>query len=43
MADDNADMRQYLVRLLEERYEVKAVPNGKAALEAVRQRTRTWC
>jgi PAS domain S-box-containing protein len=39
IADDNADMRQYLVRLMEERYEVKAVPDGEAALEAVRQRT----
>ena len=39
IADDNADMRQYLVRLLAERYNVKAVPNGKAALEAVAERT----
>jgi PAS domain S-box-containing protein len=39
IADDNADMRQYLVRLLAERYSVKAVPNGKAALEAVAERT----
>jgi PAS domain S-box-containing protein len=38
VADDNADMRQYLVRLLSERYEVKAVPDGEAALAAVRER-----
>lgn len=36
IADDNADMRQYLSRLLAERYEVVAVPDGKAALESVR-------
>ena len=29
IADDNADMRQYLVRLLAERYDVQAVPDGK--------------
>ncbi len=39
VADDNTDMRQYLVRLLAERYEVKAVPDGKAALAAVRERS----
>jgi PAS domain S-box-containing protein len=38
VADDNSDMRQYLVRLLGERYEVQAVPDGSAALEAVRER-----
>ncbi len=39
VADDNADMRQYLVRLLSERYRIEAVPDGKAALEAVQERT----
>ncbi len=39
VADDNADMRQYLVRLLGERYEVQAVSDGEAALAAIRQRT----
>ena len=38
VADDNADMRQYLVRLLAERYEVQAVPDGQAALSLVRER-----
>src|ERR1700722_20307492 len=38
VADDNADMRQYLVRLLSERYDVRAVPDGQAALAAVRER-----
>ena len=37
VADDNADMRQYLVRLLSERYEVEAVPDGEAALVSARQ------
>ena len=38
IADDNSDMRQYLVRLLAERYEVLAVADGQAALESVKQR-----
>jgi PAS domain S-box-containing protein len=38
VADDNADMRLYLARLLSEHFEVAAVSNGKAALEAVRRR-----
>ncbi|HEY7154798.1 MAG TPA: ATP-binding protein, partial [Gemmataceae bacterium] len=38
VADDNADMRQYLVHLLAERYRVEAVPDGEAALEAARER-----
>ncbi|WP_394824497.1 ATP-binding protein [Pendulispora albinea] len=37
VADDNADMRDYLVRLLRERWEVQAVSDGQAALEAIRQ------
>jgi PAS domain S-box-containing protein len=37
IADDNADMRLYLTRLLAERFEVEAVANGRAALEAIRQ------
>lgn len=39
VADDNADMRQYVVRLLADRYRVVAVPDGEAALMAVRQQT----
>jgi PAS domain S-box-containing protein len=35
-ADDNADMREYVRRLLSTRYDVEAVPNGVAALAAVR-------
>ncbi len=43
VADDNADMRQYLVRLLAERYEVQAVPDGQLALASVRERAPgTW-
>jgi PAS domain S-box-containing protein len=38
LADDNADMREYLTRLLGERYEVHAVADGRQALEAARQR-----
>jgi DNA-binding NtrC family response regulator/signal transduction histidine kinase len=37
LADDNTDMREYLGRLLEERYEVHAVADGQKALEAARQ------
>ncbi|HEY7410014.1 MAG TPA: ATP-binding protein [Vicinamibacteria bacterium] len=36
-ADDNADMRAYVRRLLADRYEVAAFPDGRAALEAARQ------
>jgi PAS domain S-box-containing protein len=39
VADDNADMRQYIARLLGERYQVDAVADGAAALEAVHRRT----
>ena len=38
VADDNADMRAYLARLLRLSGEVLAVPDGQAALEAVRTR-----
>lgn len=36
-ADDNADMRQYVARLLSERFDVEAVGDGVAALEAIRR------
>ena len=36
VADDNADMRHYLARLLAERYRVQSVPDGQAALAAAR-------
>ncbi len=32
IADDNADMRHYIIRLLSEHYLVEAVPDGEAAL-----------
>lgn len=35
VADDNADMRQYIVRLLAEQFRVEAVPDGEAALTTV--------
>jgi PAS domain S-box-containing protein len=38
LADDNADMRDYLARLLRERWEVEAVSDGDAALAAIRSR-----
>jgi PAS domain S-box-containing protein len=38
LADDNADMRDYIHRLLGGQYEVEAVADGRAAREAVRQR-----
>jgi PAS domain S-box-containing protein len=37
LADDNADMRDYVRRLLSQQYEVEAVSDGVAALSAVRQ------
>src|SRR6202008_4644421 len=38
MADDNADLRDYVSRLLRGEYRVEAVANGQAALEAARAR-----
>jgi PAS domain S-box-containing protein len=38
LADDNADMREYIRRLLEDRYEVVQVTNGARALEMARAR-----
>jgi PAS domain S-box-containing protein len=37
LADDNADMRDYVMRLLSPHYKVEAVPDGIAALTAIRQ------
>ena len=36
VADDNADMRKYLRRLLDGRYEVHTVSDGRQALETTR-------
>ncbi len=38
VADDNADMREYIVRLLGERWNVEAVGDGRAALESIHRR-----
>jgi PAS domain S-box-containing protein len=38
LADDNADMRDYVRRLLAQQYEVKAVSDGLAVLDAVSDR-----
>ena len=38
LADDNADMRDYVRRLLSERYEVETAADGEAALSAARAR-----
>jgi PAS domain S-box-containing protein len=38
LADDNADMREYVARLLSDGYDVEAVANGRAALNAIRKR-----
>ena len=38
LADDNADMREYLSRLLADHWEVEAVGDGRVALEAVHRR-----
>ena len=37
IADDNADMRQYLARLLSENYEVETVADGSEALASARE------
>jgi signal transduction histidine kinase len=37
-ADDNADMRAYLSRLLGSRYDVESVPDGESALKAAQRR-----
>ena len=37
VADDNTDMRQYLVRLLADRYSTEAVADGEAALARARK------
>jgi PAS domain S-box-containing protein len=39
LADDNADMRDYIKRLLGSRYKVEAVADGQSALNAARERT----
>jgi signal transduction histidine kinase len=39
LADDNADMRDYLRRLLAGRYEVVAVGDGEAAVQAAREQS----
>jgi signal transduction histidine kinase len=36
IVDDNADMRDYLQRLLEKQYSVDTAPNGKDALDKIR-------
>ncbi|MEH1816953.1 MAG: ATP-binding protein [Nostoc sp.] len=38
LADDNADMRDYVNRLLSQQYEVESVPDGLAALDSARGR-----
>ena len=38
LADDNADMRDYVSRILSSTFEVEAVADGQAALEAARAR-----
>ncbi|MFN6566433.1 ATP-binding protein [Dendronalium sp. ChiSLP03b] len=37
LADDNADMRDYVKRLLSQQYEVEALPDGLSALYSARQ------
>ncbi|WP_414513334.1 ATP-binding protein [Nostoc sp. PCC 9305] len=38
LVDDNADMRDYVNRLLSQQYEVEAVPDGLTALDSARRR-----
>ena len=35
LADDNAEMRNYLVRLVSDEFDVKAVANGRQAIESI--------
>jgi signal transduction histidine kinase len=37
LADDNADMREHIIRILGDSYDVRAVPDGQAALQAARE------
>ena len=37
LADDNADVRAYLTRILKDAYEVSTAANGREALEAIRR------
>ena len=37
VADDNADMRDYIARLLDGRHDCEVAPDGEAALEAIRR------
>ncbi len=39
LADDNADMRQYIQNILSSEFEVEAVANGALALAAIKERT----
>ena len=41
LADDNADMREYVQRLLSDCWSVEAYPDGRAALEAARRQAPT--
>ncbi len=38
VVDDNADMRKYLLRLLQDRWQVETAPDGAAALEQISKR-----
>jgi signal transduction histidine kinase len=38
LADDNADMREYMRHLLASRWDVQVVEDGRAALDAIRER-----
>ena len=37
VVDDNSDMRQYLIQMLVQRYEVRSAPDGEAALARIRK------
>src|SRR5258707_14910107 len=38
-ADDNADMREYVTKLLADQFDVAPVPDGEAALEKIHEWT----
>src|ERR1044072_203150 len=41
LADDNAEMRLFIRRLLSDRYDVELVADGRAALESLKRRRTT--
>ena len=43
LVDDNADMRDYVRRLLGATYNVQVAEDGEAALAAIEKQPPNWC